>query len=167
MEKTTKRALAFDLGASSGRAVLGTLENGKISMEEVHRFPNDPVTPETPEEVIRCINQSLALRYRHVLEQIQFCLDKNYHRIHMIGGGIQSRMLCRMTASAAHCEVAAGPVEATALGNLMVQFISLGLVSDLKEARAIIARSEQMTIYQPEDPEAWEKAYEEFKKCLP
>lgn len=122
--------------------------------------------PETIGEIVRCINQSLALRYRRVLEQIQFCLDKKYHRIHMIGGGIQSKMLCQMTACATNCQVVAGPVEATALGNLAVQFMALGAISDVKEARAIIARSEQMAVYQPEDAAAWEKAYEHFKKYV-
>lgn len=126
----------------------------------------DQPIPETVGEIVRCIDQSLALRYRRVLEQIQSCLDKSYHRIHMIGGGIQSRLLCQMTANATGCEVVAGPVEATALGNLVVQFMALGEIRDIREARAIIARSEQMTVYKPEDTAAWERAYEEFKRCL-
>lgn len=122
--------------------------------------------PGTPGEIVRCIDQSLALQYRRVLEQIQSCLGKRYPRIHMIGGGIQSRMLCQMTASATGCEVLAGPIEATALGNLAVQFMALGAISDVKEARAIVARSEPVTDYHPEDTAAWDAAYEDFKKCL-
>ncbi len=122
--------------------------------------------PDTVGGIIRCIYQSLALRYRYVLEQIQYCLDKRYRRIHMIGGGIQSKMLCQMTASATNCEVAAGPMEATALGNLAVQFMALGEILDLKEARAIVARSEQVTIYHPENTAAWDAAYEDHKKYM-
>lgn len=134
-------------------------------IREYCRKTGQPV-PGSVGEIVRCIDQSLALRYRRVLEQIQSCLGKRYHRIHMIGGGIQSRMLCQMTASATGCEVSAGPIEATALGNLAVQFMALGEISDIKEARAIIARSEPVTVYHPEDRDAWDTAYEDFKKCL-
>lgn len=122
--------------------------------------------PETVGEIVCCINQSIALKYRNVLEKIEYCLDKKYHKIHMIGGGIQSKMLCQMTANATGCEVVAGPIEATALGNLAVQFIATGAIRDIKEARKIVADSETFITYQPEDTEKWDAAYEEFKKIL-
>lgn len=134
-------------------------------IREYCRKTGQPI-PGTVGGIIRCIDQSLALRYRYVLEQIQSCLGKRYHRIYMIGGGIQSKMLCRMTACATGCEVIAGPVEATALGNLVVQFMALGRISDIKEARAIVARSEQVEVYYPEDAVVWDAAYEDFKKYL-
>ena len=84
----------------------------------------------------------------------------------MIGGGIQSEMLCRMTACATGCEVVAGPVEATALGNLAVQFMALGEIRDIKEAREIVAHSEQVKVYQPTEREDWERAYEEYQKVF-
>lgn len=121
--------------------------------------------PETIGEIVCCINQSLAMNYRHALEQIQECLGKEYHTIHMIGGGIQSKLLCQMTASANNCNVIAGPVEATALGNLAVQFMSLGEIKDIQEAREIVARSEKTAEYLPKDKEQWDQAYEQFKKC--
>lgn len=122
--------------------------------------------PETVGEIVCCINQSLALKYRNVLEKIEFCLDKKYHRIHMIGGGIQSKMLCQMTACANHCEVLAGPVEATALGNLAVQFMALGEIKNIKAARRIVSSSENVMSYEPRDAAAWDAAYEEFKGIL-
>lgn len=122
--------------------------------------------PETVGEIVCCINQSIALKYRNVLEKIEFCLDKKYNKIHMIGGGIQSKMLCQMTANATNCEVYAGPIEATALGNLAVQFIALGEIKDIKEARQIVADSEVFEVYKPENAEKWDKAYEDFRKIL-
>ncbi len=122
--------------------------------------------PETVGEVVRCINQSIALKYRNVLEKIEFCLDRKYNRIHMIGGGIQSKMLCQMTANATNCEVVTGPIEATALGNLAVQFIALGEIKDIKEARQIVANSEEVYVYKPENVEDWDRAYEKYKKYV-
>ena len=134
-------------------------------IREFCRKTGQPV-PETVGEIVRCINQSLALKYRSVLEKIEYCLDKKYDRIHMIGGGIQSEMLCRMTACATGCEVVAGPVEATALGNLAVQFMALGEIRDIKEARDIVAHSEQVKVYQPTERDDWERAYEEYQKVF-
>ena len=122
--------------------------------------------PQTEGEIVRCINQSLALKYRNVLEKIEYCLDKKYNKIYMIGGGIQSKMLCQMAANANNMEVAAGPIEATALGNLAVQFMALGEIKDVKEAREIVARSENFTTYTPQEVKEWEAAYDVFKKVL-
>lgn len=122
--------------------------------------------PETEGEIIRCIDQSLALKYRNVLEKIEYCLDKKYNKIHMIGGGIQSKLLCQMAANANNMEVVAGPIEATALGNLAVQFMALGEIKDVKEAREIVANSENFVTYAPENAKTWDDAYEKFKKIL-
>lgn len=122
--------------------------------------------PESMGEIVCCINQSLALRYRRELERIENCLGKKYDTIHMIGGGIQSEMLCRMTANACGRRVIAGPVEATALGNIAVQLIALGEIRDLKEARQIIAASEQTKTYEPQDAERWDAAYEDYNRVI-
>lgn len=122
--------------------------------------------PETEGDIMCCINQSLALKYRYTLEQIEACTGKKFRAINMIGGGIQSRLLCQMTASASKRKVAAGPVEATALGNIAVQLMSLGEIRNLKEARAIIANSEQTYEYLPKDGQKWDAAYEKFKSVI-
>lgn len=75
-------------------------------------------------------------------------------------------MLCQMTACANHCEVLAGPVEATALGNLAVQFMALGEIKNIKAARRIVSSSENVMSYEPRDAAAWDAAYEEFKGIL-
>lgn len=122
--------------------------------------------PETVGEIMCCINQSLALKYRYALEQIESCTGKHYPMIHMIGGGIQSKLLCQMTANANNRKVLAGPVEATALGNIAVQMMSLGLIKDVDEARTIIAKSEKTYEYMPQDQEKWEAAYKKFKTII-
>lgn len=122
--------------------------------------------PETIGEIMCCINQSLALKYRYALEQIESCTDKHYSVINMIGGGIQSKLLCQMTAGASGRKVIAGPVEATALGNIAVQLMSLGEIKDVAEARQIIANSETTYEYLPQDAEKWDAAYEKFKTVI-
>lgn len=119
--------------------------------------------PENVGEIMCCINQSLALKYRYALEQIESCTGKQYAAINMIGGGIQSKLLCQMTAGANGRKVIAGPVEATALGNIAVQMISLGMINDVSEARQIIANSEKTYEYIPQDTQKWNAAYEKFK----
>lgn len=122
--------------------------------------------PKTIGDIMCCINQSLALKYRYALEQIEASTGKHFNMIHMIGGGIQSKLLCQMTASASNRKVLAGPVEATALGNIAVQLMSLGEIKDVKEARQIIAKSEKTYEYFPKDREKWDAAYETFKRMI-
>jgi len=122
--------------------------------------------PQSEGEVVCCINQSLAFKYRNTLEQIEACTGKCYQIIYMIGGGIQSQLLCQMTANASGRKVIAGSVEATALGNIAVQLMTLGEIKDVSEARAIVANSEPTKEYHPQDHERWEKAYHTFKTFL-
>lgn len=122
--------------------------------------------PKNEGEIISCINQSLALKYRYTLEQIEQCTGKRYDEINMIGGGIQSELLCQMTASASNKKVIAGPVEATALGNVAVQFMALGDIKDIKEARAIINNSEKTKQYIPKNTDLWSDYYEKFKQII-
>jgi len=84
----------------------------------------------------------------------------------MVGGGIKSKLLCQLTADACGCTVIAGPVEATVLGNIAVQLIALGEIADLKEARAIISKSPDITYYEPKDKKAWDEIFERYKKVI-
>lgn len=117
-------------------------------------------------EVMRCIYESLAMKYRQSLEEISACTGKRYDKIYMVGGGIKDSFLCRLAAGACNCNVCAGPVEATAYGNAAIQLISLGAISDLKAARKIIAQSEDMKYYSPENADEWSRAYESYKSIL-
>ncbi len=111
--------------------------------------------PETAGEVVRCIDESLALTYQNTLEEISRCTGKTYRAIHLIGGGAQSALLCQMTADACGIPVYAGPVEATVYGNLMMQLLALGEVKDLKEARDILKASVNVKVYEPHDTQQW------------
>ena len=119
--------------------------------------------PETRGEIMRCIYESLAMRYRYTRRSIEEVTGRSYEAIHMIGGGTKDRLLCQMTADACNCPVIAGPIEATAMGNIAVQLIALGEFSGLKEARAVIANSEQPKSYLPADPAAYDVAYARFQ----
>lgn len=123
-------------------------------------------SPETEGEIVRCINESLAMKYRIAMEEIIDCTGKDYKTIYMVGGGTQSKLLCQFTANACHCNVSAGPIEATVLGNVALQFLASGDIASLKEAREIIKHSQQIKYYKPQSPEAWEEAYNRFKAVI-
>lgn len=122
--------------------------------------------PETIGEIVRCIDESLALKYRVALEEIKDCTNKNYETIYIVGGGNQSQLLCQMTANACKCNVVAGSSEATVLGNMIIQFITRGIIKDIKTAREIISQSNEIKHYQNEDDKVWDEAYERFKEVL-
>ena len=118
--------------------------------------------PETIGEVVRCINESLAMKYRQAVEEIKDCTGKDYRTIYIVGGGTQSALLCQFTANACGCRVSAGPVEATVLGNVALQLMATGEIGSLKEAREIVLRSQDIKAYEPFDKEKWDEAYERF-----
>lgn len=122
--------------------------------------------PETVGEIVRCIDESLGMKYRFAMEQIKECTGQEYKIIYMVGGGTRSSLLCKCTASACGCTVSAGPVEATVLGNAALQLLASGDISSLKEARRIIAQSQEIRIYEPDHAKEWDKAYERFLKIL-
>ena len=118
--------------------------------------------PQTVGEIMRCIYESLAMKYRYAFDQIKSCTQKSYHFIHMLGGGTKDTLLCRMTANSTGCRIIAGPIEATAIGNTAIQLISSGVIAGMKEARKIISNSFQPIQYEPHDYENWNKAYARF-----
>ncbi len=122
--------------------------------------------PKTVGEIIRCIYESLALKYRYTFDGIKECTRKDYDRIHVMGGGTKDKLLLQMTAQSCNVKVFGGPIEATALGNVAIQLMSTGAVKDIKEARKIIAEGENLKVYEPSNNEDWEKAYETFKNII-
>ena len=105
--------------------------------------------PSGPGELLRSILVSLACKYRIVLEQISLVCDRRIDVVHVVGGGARNALLCRLTAELLDRPVLAGPVEATALGNVLVQAGALGEVSGLAEMRALVRRSESQQRYEP------------------
>ncbi len=122
--------------------------------------------PESVGEVMRCIYESLAMKYRLTLEDLEDCTGKTYPAIHVIGGGTKDTLLCQMTASSCNRTVIAGPIEATVLGNIAVQLMASGAVENVAQARKIVKASEKTAEYSPENADAWAKAYERFKAVV-
>ena len=116
--------------------------------------------------MVRCALESLALRYRWVLERLEELLGRRLEVIHVVGGGSQNALLCQLTADACNRPVLAGPVEATAIGNVLVQAIGLGLLTGLADAREVVRRSFEVRTYEPQNPDSWQGPYERFLHFL-
>ncbi len=122
--------------------------------------------PETRGAIIRCALESLALKYRWVLERLEEILGRKLQVIHIVGGGMRNRLLCQLTADATRRPVMAGPAEATAIGNILMQALTLGHIASLEEGREIVRRSFDVVTYEPRDPARWDEAYVRFLKVL-
>ena len=124
--------------------------------------------PQTKGEIVRCILESLAMRYRYTVECIDEMCGEKIPAINIVGGGTKEEQLSQFAATACGRPVYAGPVEATALGNIAAQLIALGEIKDMWEARQIIANSFEVKEYQPERDKkaAWDEAYGRFLKLI-
>jgi sugar (pentulose or hexulose) kinase len=122
--------------------------------------------PESRGEIMRCIYQSLAMKYKLNYEKLCSLSGVRYPQINMLGGGIKDTLLCRMTANATGATVLAGPTEATVMGNIAVQMIALGELESLAEARRVIAHSIDLKTYTPDDAAAWEEQLPRYSRYL-
>ena len=118
--------------------------------------------PLTKGEIVRSALESLALKYRWVLEKLEFVKGEAIDTIHIIGGGAQNKLLCQFTADATKRQVIAGPVEATSIGNLLVQMASCGAIGSITEGREIIAESSELIYFEPTDNAQWDQVYDRF-----
>ena len=118
--------------------------------------------PETRGQVVRCIFESLALRYRQVLENLRVLSPRPVEVLHVIGGGSRNDLLNQWTANALGIPVVAGPSEATAIGNVMLQALAAGTASDVVSMRQLVNRSIPLKTFTPEDVEVWNAAYRKF-----
>ncbi len=122
------------------------------------------VVPETKGEITRTALEGLALKYRWVLQKLEILLDRKFNALHVVGGGSQNKLLCQFTADATGLPVIAGPVEATAIGNIAVQAVAGGQLTSYEEARQVIRRSFDVVTYEPGESSPWDEAYERFEK---
>lgn len=122
--------------------------------------------PETDGALVRCIYESLAMKYRYAIDQISGITGKDFEILHLLGGGTKDTFLCQMTANALRIPVVAGPTEATALGNILLQLVALGEIPNLNAGRALIHAQESVREYIPAPSDAQEAAYEAFCKIL-
>jgi rhamnulokinase len=122
--------------------------------------------PESKGEILRCALESLALRYRWVLDKLEKIMGKRLETVHIIGGGMQNELLCQLAADAMHRPVVAGPIEATAMGNMLMQALALGHVGSLNEAREVVRNSFQVMTYEPGLGAPWDEAYGRYLALL-
>ncbi len=117
--------------------------------------------------LVRCCLESLALKYRWAIERLETILGTTIRTIHVVGGGSKNALLCQFTADACGRPVHAGPVEATAIGNILMQAIGRGRLGSIAELRSVVARSFPVTIYEPRDTAAWTDAAGRFAPLVP
>lgn len=122
--------------------------------------------PRNHSELIRCIFESLALKYKNVLDKFRSLAPFPIERLHIIGGGAKNRLLNQFTANATGVTVVAGPSEGTAIGNIMLQARAAGCVNSLQEMRDMIGEAIEIETFTPEDTDAWNAAYERIKSLI-
>lgn len=123
-------------------------------------------SPVTDAEFIRCIFDSLALKYKNVLDALQKLAPFRIEKLHVIGGGSQNKLLNQATANSIGIPVIAGPSEATAIGNVMIQAKGLGIVNSLQDMRTVICNSVTPETYMPQDTQKWEEAYKKYLEII-
>jgi rhamnulokinase len=123
-------------------------------------------TPGSRSAFVRAILESLAFAYKAVIDQLNEVLPEPISVIHIIGGGCRNARLNQWTANATGLPVLAGPVEATALGNALVQAVRAGWAEDLKRARVLLTKSVSLHEYEPHDKDAWQDAYERYQAIV-
>ena len=122
--------------------------------------------PLSPSETVRCILESLAMKYRWTLDELVRLTGKSINRIHVIGGGSRNETLCQFAADATGLPVFSGPAEATAVGNIMVQALAMGRVSSVGEIRAIVRESIDIKAFEPVWAAEWDRAYGMFREVI-
>ncbi len=122
--------------------------------------------PNTPGEVVRCVLESLAFQYRLVIEELQTLTGRRYEHINIVGGGSNNRMLNQFVANASGMQVAAGPSEATAIGNLLVQLLAHGEISSVAQGRQLVRQSFKVDHFEPEHLVEWDYRYQEYLQTI-
>ena len=130
------------------------------------RESGQPV-PETPGQIVRCVLESLALLYHQTLVEMEALTGRTIRRLHIVGGGSHSVLLNQFAANATGCTVLAGPAEATAAGNVLIQAITLGHVQSLEQAREIVRNSFSIHEFQPNQSAEWQQAIARFADINP
>jgi rhamnulokinase/L-fuculokinase len=122
--------------------------------------------PQTVGEVMRCIYESLALKYRLAKDELETCTGKRFSTIYMVGGGTKDRFLSQLTANACNCRVTTGVVEATAIGNVAVQLMADGTIRDIQHAREVVRNSAHVTYFEPTDDVSWQSALGRYREIV-
>lgn len=124
------------------------------------------VVPQTRGQILRIAFEGIALKYRFVLDKLEELTEKQLDPIHIIGGGAKNRLLNQFTANATNRMVFAGPVEATGIGNIMMQAVGLKHLTTLAEARNIVRTSFSPEVFEPQNTKRWDEAYFRLGKVM-
>lgn len=135
------------------------------AIQEFCRLTGQPV-PSDIGATVRCCLESLALKYRWTLAKLEEFKGRRIETLHIVGGGTQNRLLCQLAANAMNRPVIAGPVEATAIGNVLMQALGRGHIGSLEQAREVVRRSFALDNYTPQETAAWDDAYARFLKLV-
>ena len=135
--------------------------NMRAKIREVSMRVNG-CAPETPGEMFRCVYEALVMKYRYCIELLEQAAGRTYDTVNIFGGGCQDALCNQLVADACGKKVVAGPVDASSIGNILVQMIAHGELKDVAEARALVARSFELREYSPQNHDAWEAHYGEF-----
>ena len=122
--------------------------------------------PESKGDIVRTILESLAMGYRESLEKITAVSAQSVDVIHIVGGGTQNKLLNQMTANATRLPVVAGPIEATVIGNALVQLIALGEIDNLEQGRDIVANLDELHHYEPQETAIWDEGYGRYQEII-
>jgi len=122
--------------------------------------------PHTKGQILRVVLESIALKYRLVLERLEELTGKRFDPLHIIGGGTKNKLLNQFAADSTGRTVVAGPVEATAIGNILMQSIGMHYLSSLAEAREVVRASFEPEIYEPNRKSDWDEAYSRLQKVM-
>lgn len=165
VQEAASQAPAFRAFIDPSAAELQSPENMCAAVQRYCAQTRQPV-PQTPGELARCIFESLSFAYRDVLEQLELVTGRTLRTVRIVGGGCLNQFLCQMTADACGRETIAGPVEAAALGNALVQAVATGHLKDLAEGRAALQQSIEFRSYAPAQSGAWQQAFERYKSVV-
>lgn len=120
--------------------------------------------PQERATLVRAILEGIALRYRAVLGELEEIIGRKVSTVHMVGGGTQNKLLCQMAADAMGRSAVAGPVEATAIGNIVMQAVGTGELRSVSEARSLIRRSVSLEHFEPQNEEQWEETLRRYRR---
>lgn len=162
LHSATKKASAFQSIINPDAPVFANPPSMIHAIQEFCKATKQHI-PVDIGDITRCIYDSLALRYRQVFEDLKALSPHKIERVHVIGGGSQNEFLNQQTANSIGVPVLAGPVEATALGNVLVQAKACGAISDIRE---IARKSVQTHQFVPRDQQIWDNAYEKYLKVM-
>jgi rhamnulokinase len=165
LEDAASKAEAFRSFIDPSAAALQSPSDMCAAVQRYCAGSNQPV-PETAGEIARCVFESLSFSYRAVIDELECITGRSLSTIRVVGGGCLNHFLCQMTADASGREVIAGPVEAAALGNAMVQAVATGHLKSLAERRAALKQSLRYQSYSPAHGDAWQEAFVRYKSIV-